>query len=98
MLKKRFTQLQVIILLGLCFFLQYVLWFSQTGLVASWRLHKVAVLQQKNNESVAETNSLLVADIAGLKNGNEAIEARARHDLGMVKKNETYYQVLQLPQ
>lgn len=84
-----------IIIAGLLFIgAQYALWFSSGGIVQNWRL-KTAILQLKQeNATLLERNAELVADVNDLKQGNEAIEERARNDLGMIKKGETFYQVV----
>lgn len=73
---------------------QYALWFSSGGLVQVWQLKHSIVQLKSDNAQLAERNSILEADVQDLKNGNESIEEKARHDLGMIKKNETFYQVV----
>ena len=74
--------------------LQYALWFSSGGLVQIWRLHHDIATVQVENASLAERNSVLQAEVNDLKQGNEALEERARNDLGMIKKNETFYEIV----
>ena len=84
-----------VILIGLLVVLQYQLWFSHGGIISVWRLNSKIVLQQQRNQHLEKRNAVLVADIHDLKSGNAAIEARAREDLGMIKKGEVFYQVVQ---
>jgi cell division protein FtsB len=84
----------IIAFLVLIAMLQYELWFSPGGIAQSWRLkHEIAELNHQNAE-LAERNNLMAADIHDLKHGDEGIEERARTNLGMVKKGETFYQVV----
>lgn len=55
---------------------------------------KLLASQQAEIEALIERNEQLAAEVSNLKNGLEAIEERARAELGMVKDNETYIQVI----
>ena len=83
-----------IVFIGLLIAVQYALWFSSGGLIQVWQLKHSIVQLKTENAHLVERNSILEADVQDLKKGNEAIEEKARHDLGMVKKNETFYQVV----
>jgi len=75
------------ILLGL---LQYKLWFDPDGILSIWHL-RGSIHQQTNvNLAIKNQNNVLKADVVSLKNGQDAIEERARHDLGMIKKGEVF--------
>jgi cell division protein FtsB len=74
--------------------LQYRLWASPSGMREVWRLEKAIDLQVEENERLATRNSTLAAEVRDLKVGKQAIEERARTDLGMVKTNETFFQVV----
>lgn len=84
----------LIILLALFALMQYELWFSPGGLRSVWQLKNRIAEQMTTNQQAQQTNRALAADIADLKRGNEAIEERARNNLGMIKKDETFYQVV----
>lgn len=84
----------LIILLALFALLQYELWFSPGGLKSIWHLKNQISVQMVGNQKANATNQALAADIKDLKSGNEAIEERARNSLGMVKRGETFYQVV----
>ena len=74
--------------------LQYRLWLSGDGVQELTRL-SVAVDRQKNeNSELTARNEQLVAEVADLKAGMAAIEERARSELGMIGRNETFYQVV----
>ena len=74
--------------------LQYQLWFVPGGIVSVWHLKKSVAQQQQKNQLLQTKNKVLAADIKDLKNGNQAIEEKARSELGMVKKGEVFYQVV----
>jgi len=83
------------ILFGLLLILQYTLWFGNGGLLRYWQLNAKVEAQKVENEQLTERNSALEAEVIDLKQGLEAIEERARSDLGMIKKDETFFQVVE---
>lgn len=84
----------VLILIALFVLLQYQLWFATGGIMSAYHLNKNIHQQIFENKTFANRNAVLAADIDDLKHGNEAIEKRARNDLGMIKKGEVFYQVV----
>lgn len=92
-------RLLVYTFVGLLAVLQYPLWFGSGGVLALWRLNREIAAQQADNARLKERNAALEAEVNDLKQGYDAIEERARTELGMVKKNETFYQIIDiLPQ
>lgn len=83
------------ILLVLVALLQYDLWMGEGSMTAAWRLQQSVDTQQQENNRLKERNAGLSAEVSDLKQGNAAIEERARTDLGMVKKDETFIQVVE---
>ncbi|OGT33006.1 MAG: cell division protein FtsB [Gammaproteobacteria bacterium RIFCSPHIGHO2_02_FULL_39_13] len=81
-------------LLILLVLLQYEFWFSDGGMKTVWQLKHSIAKQQKINTQLDQQNQVLIAEVKDLQSGNAAIEARARNDLGMVKKGEVFYQVV----
>lgn len=77
--------------------LQYRIWASPGGMREVWRLQKAIAAQVEENERLAQRNRTLAAEVRDLKEGRKAIEERARTDLGMVKSNETFFQVVPPP-
>lgn len=75
--------------------LQYRLWVGDGSLAHVVRLNQKIHKQQQENERLQERNRILAAEVRALKNGSEAIEERARTDMGMVKKGETFYMVIE---
>lgn len=81
-------------LLGILLLLQYPLWFGSGGIITVWQLNREIEAQKKENAQLRERNQTLEAQVNDLKQGLEVIEGRARSELGMVKKGEIYYQVI----
>ena len=77
--------------------LQYRLWVSDEGMREVWHLSAAVETQRAENSLLAERNDQLKAEVLDLKQGLTALEERARHDLGMVAVNETFYQVVDSP-
>ena len=75
--------------------MQYSLWWGQSGLLEVARLQEQITAQETVNASLSERNRQLHAEVLDLKQGIDAIEERARHDLGMVKPKETFYQLVE---
>ena len=74
--------------------LQYKLWIGNGSVGEDYRLNQAIAAQEKENAIAKERNLALQADVDDLKHGMDAIEERARSDLGMVKKNETFFRVI----
>jgi len=85
------------VLLGFLLLLQYPLWFGSGGVFAVWRLHREIAAQQQENARLKDRNQTLEAEVNDLKQGLAAIEEHARAELGMVKKDETFFQVIEAP-
>lgn len=81
-----------VVLLGLAL---YGFWFGESGYFAAQRLAEQVAEQQRRTAALAERNHALVVEVAALKEGSDAVEARARTDLGMVAEDETFYLVLE---
>jgi len=90
---KWFWILLLLILIGL----QSRLWIGEGSLAEFWLLEEKIEKQQIHNRLLEERNAVLKAEVADLKQGMEAIEERARSELGMIKQDETFYQILDSP-
>ncbi|WP_404402641.1 cell division protein FtsB [Idiomarina seosinensis] len=88
--------MRVVIMLLLTVFvaLQYRLWFGKNSLPDYWRLQQEVEKQQQTNQSLERRNKVLYADIENLRKGEEALEERARNELGMIKKDEIFFRIL----
>ncbi len=75
--------------------LQYPLWLGKGGWLRVWDLDRQINLQKTANTELKERNDTLDAEVRDLKQGSAAIEERARSELGMIKQDEVFYQVMQ---
>ena len=75
--------------------LQYRLWLGDGGMREVHRLRAEIEVQREQNRELKERNRTLAAEVQDLKKGTVAIEERARTDLGMVGRGETFYQVVE---
>jgi cell division protein FtsB len=81
----------LILILG---YLQYELWFGDRGLQRLWRLQSEIAAQSARNAQAVERNRALEAEVDDLEAGLEAVEERARSELGMIRDGEIFIQVL----
>ncbi len=82
------------ILAALLVLMQYPLWFGEGGWLAVRQGNKSVQTQQALNQRLRERNEILLAEVSDLKLGREAIEERARSELGMIAPDETFIRVL----
>lgn len=75
--------------------LQIKLWAGSGSVRDIWRLNETVAHQQHENNTLNERNNALQAEVQDLKTGYAAVEERARTELGMIKSDETFYQVVQ---
>ena len=83
-----------LILVALLLLLQYPLWLGKGGWLRVWDVNRQVETQQKINQQTQARNALLDAEVRDLKQGTEAIEERARNELGMVKRDEIFFQFI----
>jgi cell division protein FtsB len=84
-----------LILVVLLLLLQYPLWLGKGSWLKVWDLNRQVEAQQRINQQTKTRNSLLDAEVRDLKQGTAAIEERARSELGMIKRDEVFYQILE---
>ncbi|WDE00050.1 cell division protein FtsB [Thalassomonas actiniarum] len=82
------------VLLVFLLLLQYRLWFGKNSVPDYLALEEEVVRQKLDNEKLTQRNKLLYADTDDLKSGVEAIEERARNELGMIKSGETFFRII----
>ncbi|MEK9714688.1 MAG: septum formation initiator family protein [Methylophilaceae bacterium] len=87
---KFLTFIFVILILAL----QYPLWLGKGGWLNVISLQKQIDQQLKVNELIKSENDILLAVVQDLKNGTDVIEGKARFDLGLIKKNETFFLII----
>lgn len=84
----------IIALGALVLALQYRIWLSPDGVRSVLQLRGEVAAQHTENQRLAERNRQLAAEVRDLKQDFQALEERARSELGLIRANETYYQVV----
>jgi cell division protein FtsB len=75
--------------------LQYPLWLGKGSWTRVWDLDRQLTAQRAANAQDKARNDALEAEVRDLKEGTEAVEERARLELGMIKRDEVFYQVVE---
>ncbi len=81
-------------LIGLLIAIQYPLWLGKGSWLRVWEMSQLVDQQKEKNQQLAVRNAGLDAEVRDLKQGTDAVEERARVELGMIKTNETFYQLI----
>jgi len=82
----------LVVTLALVFaLLQYQLWLSESGIREAWTLAEAVAQTTAENADKSARNAALEAEVDDLKQGLAAVEERARTELGMIGKDETFY-------
>jgi len=87
----------VIVLAVLVVVLQYPLWLGKGGWLRVWDVDRQLQAQRERNQELEQRNAGLEAEVRDLKSGNEAIEERARFELGLTKPGEIFVHIPQKP-
>lgn len=87
-------RLLIVILIAVFLLLQYRLWFGDGSLSEVVQLSAELEAQKQKLKELEERNRKLEAQVLDLQNGFDAYEEKARNDLGMIKKGETFYQIV----
>ncbi len=82
-----------LILAVLILLLQYPLWFGKGGWFRVWELSHEVEEQTHSTQQARMRNAVMDAEVRDLKQGSDAIEERARNELGMVKHGEVFFLV-----
>ena len=85
------------ILAALILLIQYPLWLGKGGWLRVWEIDSQVSAQRDKNAQLELRNAALAAEVRDLKQGTEAIEERARHELGMIRHDEVFFQVAEQP-
>ena len=80
------------ILAALIVLIQYPLWLGKGGWLTAWRLENKVETEKSRNARLETRNAGLAAEVRDLKTGTEAIEERARYELGMTRPDELFFQ------
>ena len=79
----------------LAIILAYTLALGKGGLLDMWNMQRDIAVQQEKNEHLQQRNRELAGEIVNLQKGTEAIEERARSDLGLIKPDEVFVQIIE---
>jgi cell division protein FtsB len=88
------TRVLPVVLLVLVVLIQYPLWLGKGSWLRVWELDRQLSTQQETNTKLQVRNAAMDAEVRDLKQGLDAIEERARSELGMIKPGEVFVQVL----
>lgn len=83
-----------LVLIVLITALQWPLWFGKGSWLRVWQLDKQLQAQRAVNQTLIARNAALDAEVGDLKQGTDAIEERARNELGMIRQGEVFFQLL----
>jgi cell division protein FtsB len=75
--------------------LQTRLWYGDGSISQVHEYQEQLDTLKKEEIENKERNEILYGEVLNLRNGTEALEERARHELGMIKKNETFFQIIE---
>jgi cell division protein FtsB len=81
-------------LVALVVLIQYPLWLGKGGWLRVWEVDQQIEAQRGTNAKLRARNGALDAEVRDLKQGVEAIEERARSELGMIRQDEVFFQLL----
>ena len=84
-----------LVLVALIALLQYPLWLGKGGWIRVWDYERQLQAQRAATQKLEQRNAALDAEVRDLKSGTEAIEERARYELGMIREGEIFVQVPQ---
>jgi cell division protein FtsB len=87
-------RLIILCLAALVILIQFPLWLGKGGWLLVWDMQQQVVAAQKKNDELRARNAKLGSEVRDLKEGTGAIEERARYELGMIKDNEIFVQIL----
>jgi cell division protein FtsB len=80
------------VLVALIVLIQYPLWLGKGSWLRAWEVERQLTAQRAKNSQLEVRNSGFAAEVGDLKQGTEAIEERARYELGMVRQDEVFFQ------
>jgi cell division protein FtsB len=81
-------------LFALLILIQFPLWLGKGGWLRVWDLDKQVETAKKKNDELKARNAKLGSEVNDLREGTEAVEERARYELGMIKEGEIFVQIL----
>jgi cell division protein FtsB len=84
----------ILFLFALLVLIQYPLWLGKGGWLRVWELDEQVQVAQEKIDTLKARNEKLASEVKDLKDGQEAVEERARSEMGMIKKDEIFVQIL----
>jgi len=84
----------ILLLIALLAGLQYKFWLADGGFSDAYKVQSQVDAKILDNQSKHERNLSLKAEVRDLQHGYDAIEERSRHDLGLIKPGETFFQIV----
>jgi cell division protein FtsB len=81
-------------LAALIVLIQYPLWLGKGGWLRTWEVDRQLAARKAKNAELEARNAALDAEVRDLKQGLDAVEERARYELGMVRQDEVFFQVV----
>src|ERR1700676_5042449 len=87
-------RLIIVCLTALLLLIQYPLWLGKGGWLTVRGLDEQVAQARKKNDELRARNAKLESEVHDLQEGTGAIEERARYELGMIRQNEIFIQVL----
>ncbi|WP_372749487.1 cell division protein FtsB [Litorivivens sp.] len=82
------------LLLAIFVWLQYRLWFGPGSWEEITRLRREIAQQEETNAELRARNERLAKEVLSLKTDLATVEERARRELGLIKKGETFYLIV----
>jgi cell division protein FtsB len=79
---------------ALILLIQYPLWLGKGGWLRAWEMDRQVAAQRDKNAQLQARNATLEAEVNDLKQGTEAIEERARYELGMIRGDEVFFHIV----
>ncbi|ELR65374.1 Cell division protein DivIC (FtsB) [Photobacterium marinum] len=87
-------RLLTLALLVVLSWLQYDFWLGKNGMMDYMAVKENVAIQQQANAELLQRNQQMYAEIHDLHRGQEAVEERARNELGMIKPGETFFRIV----
>jgi len=87
-------RLLMLTFISLLVLLQYHLWFGKNGLQEHRELEQEVAQAVSSNAELVTRNQVMFSEIDNLKTGTDAIEERARNELGLIKEGETFFRIV----
>lgn len=93
---KHVMRVLTLLMLSLLLALQYRLWVGDNGISELRGLQQDITRQEATNQQLIQRNQLLQADINDLRSAQEAVEERARNELGLIREHETFFRLIRV--